>query len=323
MSEKTGEVSVKADEEKVIDLNDGAGNNYTHLTEEDLNPDYEPKTEETDKENTEKAETSTEEADPVVEPETDSSEVEDTSDEPDKVYNINGSDYAQVDVDRMANDYGHLSSFVGKQAEEIGGYKERIKILEEQMNADSPEQEKSAEEAAYDIYSEEGITRLANDIAEKKMTIFKEELAQGIAQDKYANDVIVAQNDFLQSHEEYKTEQDVVDLIQKGSDLGISIADLSTSEKIGNYFEHVHAATTGDYSKFSKEKDKGGDKPKKSTRKDVNKTVEKIMESNTVGGSLSDVGSEGGDDNVDYDKMDFDEWEKLPQSKRNELLGIS
>ena len=64
-------------------------------------------------------------------------------------------------------------------------------------------------------------------------------------------------------------------------------------------------------------------KPKAKVKKDVNKTVEKVMESNVVEGSLSDVNAEGGDDANDYDKMSFDDWEKLPQSKRNELLGIS
>ena len=56
--------------------------------------------------------------------------------------------------------------------------------------------------------------------------------------------------------------------------------------------------------------------------KDSNKTIEKVMEANKVDSSLSDVNSDG-TGGADYDKMGFDEWEKLPDDKRYELLGIT
>tara|TARA_R100000458_G_scaffold43956_1_gene41958 strand:+ start:2586 stop:3578 length:993 start_codon:yes stop_codon:yes gene_type:complete len=330
MSEETTNENMTVEvEDDVVDLNEDKNSEtvdgYSHLTEEDLNPDYEePETKETETVETKEEAQPVEDAEPDVSTESDSSEVEEESQEPEKLYNINGANYTADDIARMANDYGNLSSFSGKQAEKIGGYKERIKILEEQIDASNAttSNDEPAEPTSYDIFSEEGISKLANDIADKKVKAFQEEIAQNAAKERYANDVSTAQEQFMKKHSQYKTEEDIVGLIDKGSEMGLTIADLGSQEKIYNYLEHVHAASTGDFSHFSKDKG-GAEKPKAKVKKDVNKTVEKVMESNVVEGSLSDVNAEGGDDANDYDKMSFDDWEKLPQSKRNELLGIS
>ena len=306
-------------EEVKVGQEDKTAEGYEVLTDDDLNPDYEP---------TEEAEVTEEsnEAQPKVDAKEDNSTQEDSPTEvEDQSYNINGASYKPSDIDKMAKDYTNLTQFMGKQAEELGKYKERANNLEAQdANSDietsEPEAPVEVPDKDYDIYSKEGIAELANDMAEKKVSEYQSKQKEEDANARYISDCATAQEGFIKDHPEYKTEDDVVALIQDGAKAGIAAGDTSSPEALRKYLELAHAAVKEDFSYFN-----SGTRAKKSggkVSKDSNKTIEKVMEANKVDSSLSDVNSDG-TGGADYDKMGFDEWEKLPDDKRYELLGIT
>ena len=306
-------------EEVKVGQEDKSAEGYEVLTDDDLNPEYEP-TEET--EVTEESN----EAQPKVDAKEDNSTQEDSPTEvEDQSYNINGASYKTSDIDKMAKDYTNLTSFMGKQAEELGKYKERANNLEAQdANSDSetsePEAPVEVPDKDYDIYSKEGIAELANDMADKKFSEYQSKQKEEDANARYISDCATAQEGFIKDHPEYKTEDDVVALIQDGAKAGIAAGDTSSPEALRKYLELAHATVKEDFSYFN-----SGTRAKKSggkVSKDSNKTIEKVMEANKVDSSLSDVNSDG-TGGADYDKMGFDEWEKLPDDKRYELLGIT
>ena len=307
-------------EEVKVGQEDKTAEGYEVLTDDDLNPDYEP---------TEEAEVTEEsnEAQPKVDAKEDNSTQEDSPTEvEDQSYNINGASYKTSDIDKMAKDYTNITQFMGKQAEELGKYKERANNLETQdANSDietsEPEAPVEVPDKDYDIYSKEGIAELANDMAEKKFSEYQSKQKEEDANARYISDCATAQEGFIKDHPEYKTEDDVVALIQDGAKAGIAAGDTSSPEALRKYLELAHATVKEDFSYFN-----SGTRAKKNggkVSKDSNKTIEKVMEANKVDSSLSDVNSDGTKDNADYDKMGYDEWEKLPDDKRYELLGIS
>lgn len=306
-------------EEVKVGQEDKSAEGYEVLTDDDLNPEYEP-TEET--EVTEESN----EAQPKVDAKEDNSTQEDSPTEvEDQSYNINGAAYNKSDIDKMAKDYTNLTSFMGKQAEELGKYKERANNLETQdANSDSEISEPEAPVEVskdYDIYSKQGIAELASDMADKKLSEYQSKQKEEDANARYISDCATAQEEFIKTHPEYKSEADVVNLIQDGAKAGIAAGDTSSPEALRKYLELAHATVKEDFSYFN-----SGTRAKKNggkVSKDSNKTIEKVMEANKVDSSLSDVNSDGTKDNADYDKMGYDEWEKLPDDKRYELLGIS
>jgi type II secretory pathway pseudopilin PulG len=310
-------------EEVKVGQEDKSAEGYEVLTDEDLNPDYEP---------TEEANIAEEsnEAQPTVDAKEEEPVQKDSPKEvEDQVYNINGASYSPEDIEKMAKDYTNLTSFMGKQAEELGKYKERANNLEAQnansdANAEEPEKKEAPVEVSldkdYDIYSKEGIAELANDMAEKKFEQYQQKKEEENSNAQYLSNVSKAQEAFMKEHPEYKSEDDVVSLIQDGAKAGVAAGDTSSPEALRKYLELAHATVKDDFSYFS-----GGTRAKKSggkVSKDSNKTIEKVMEANKVDSSLSDVNSDG-TGGADYDKMGFDEWEKLPDDKRYELLGIT
>ena len=72
---------------------------------------------------------------------------------------------------------------------------------------------------------------------------------------------------------------------------------------------------SGDYTRFNKD-------TKEAIPKVDTTTMEKVSEGQKVQKGLGNVNSSESD-NVDYDNMSFDDWEKLPRDKRNQLLGIN
>ena len=321
MTEEVNQKTEQELEEVKVGQGDDSAEGYEVLTDEDLNPDYEP---------TEEAEVIEEsnEAQPTVDAKEGNSTQEDSPKEvEDQVYNINGASYDKSSIDKMARDYTNLTQFTGKQAEELGKYKERANSLEAQYaNSDANAEEVEREVAPvelpdkeYDIYSKEGIAELANDMAEKKFEQYQKKKEEDVSNAKYFSDVATAQEAFMKEHPEYKKEEDVVSLIQDGAKAGVAAGDTSNPEALRKYLELAHATVKEDFSYFN-----SGTRAKKSgnVSKDSNKTIEKVMESNKVDSSLSDVNSDG-TGGADYDKMGFDEWEKLPDDKRYELLGIT
>mgnify|MGYP003114413700 FL=1 len=321
----TEEVTQKTEqelEEVKIGQEDKSAEGYEVLTEQDLNPDYEP---------TEEANVAEEsnEAQPTVDAKEEEPVQEDSPKEvEDQVYNINGASYSPEDIEKMAKDYTNLTSFMGKQAEELGKYKERANNLEAQYANSDANAEESEKEVApvelpdkeYDIYSKEGIAELANDMAEKKFQQYQQKKEEEDSNAQYLSNVATAQEAFMKEHPEYKSEEDVVNLIQDGAKAGIAAGDTSSPEALRKYLELAHATVKEDFSYFS-----GGVRAEKSggnVSRDSNKTIEKVMEANKVDSSLSDVNSDG-TGGADYDKMGFDEWERLPDDKRYELLGIT
>tara|TARA_Y100000593_G_scaffold71903_1_gene132073 strand:+ start:1880 stop:2860 length:981 start_codon:yes stop_codon:yes gene_type:complete len=322
MTEEVNQKTEQELEEVKVGQEDKSAEGYEVLTEEDLNPDYEP---------TEEANVAEESNE--AQPEVDAKEEEPVQkDSPkeveDQVYNINGASYDKSNIDKMAKDYTNLTQFMGKQAEELGKYKERANSLEAQnANSDANAEEVESEVAPveipdkeYDIYSKEGIAELANDMAEKKFEQYQQKKEEEESNAQYFSNVATAQEGFMKEHPEYKKEEDVVALIKDGAKAGVAAGDTSSPEALRKYLELAHATVKEDFSYFN-----GGTRAKKSggnVSKDSNKTIEKVMESNKVDSSLSDVNSDG-TGGADYDKMGFDEWEKLPDDKRYELLGIT
>tara|TARA_R110002020_G_scaffold72318_8_gene186187 strand:- start:2388 stop:3356 length:969 start_codon:yes stop_codon:yes gene_type:complete len=295
---------------------------YSHLTQADLDPDYKPTEKETEVDNTES----------IQAEQSENAVMEDKSkDSPSKVdeYQINGTTYKDGDLnDRMVKDYKNLASHTGKQAEEIGKYKAKVEELQKQMEAettpnktsemygdkklagDTPKTNKS-----YDVFTEKGLKELSRDMArevieQKQAGLKKEEQKKTV--EEIANE---ASKTFIKNHN-LKDDAYVGELVQYSQEKGYQLQKVESAEQVAGYLEHLHAMKTGDYSKLSNETVKKSDSKVDST------TMEKVSEGQKVQKGLGNVNSSDAD-NVDYDNMSFDDWEKLPRDKRNQLLGIN
>lgn len=293
---------------------------YSHLTQEDLNPEYEPTDKETKVDNTEVAQAE----------ESESSQKEDkVEDSPSKVeYQINGTTYNDDDLEeRMVKDYKNLASHTGKQAEEIGKYKAKVEELQKQMEAktspnktsemygdsklagDTPKVDKK-----YDIFTEEGIKELSRDIALKALEEKQVDLKRDEEKKTVEQIALDASKMFIENH---KLDDDkyIGELANYGQKTGFQLQKVESTEQVANYLEHLHAMKTGDYSQFNTKTVKESDSKVDTT------TMEKVSEGQKVQKGLGNVNSSESD-NVDYDNMSFDDWERLPRDKRNQLLGI-
>ena len=119
---------------------------------------------------------------------------------------------------------------------------------------------------------------------------------------------------FSESHEG-KDEAYIASLVEHGTKVGFVLNNITSTDQVTDYLEHVYAMKTGDYSQFNSKT------VKKSDSKVDTTTMEKVSEGQKVEKGLGNVNSSDAD-NVDYDNMGFDDWEKLPRDKRNQLLGI-
>ena len=324
---KTNEIKEVVDEQEIVEGYeqpdvDKTADGYSHLTEEDLNPDYEPPQEA--KEEEPEADAQSEESPEVAkEGETEESEAKEESEEvSSKKWDINGTTYSEDDVTtRMTKDYENLTSFSGKQAEQIGGYKQKITELESELAAEKTHANEDANsdpanKKEYDIYTQKGLLEMVEDRAK---AIVKESEAANLEKsknDKFLSEAESARSNFSKNHPEYSDEKSVVDLIQFGVSKGLALGDNAGSEAIGHYLETVHANKTGDYSFFTKES--SGTDSKKTVQKE---TIKRVKESNKVKKGLSNVNSSNSN-NIDYDALTDDEWAKLPDEKRMELLGL-
>ena len=301
---------------------DAAAAGYSHLTQEDLDPDYKPTEKETEVDNTE--------SDQAEQSENTTPE-DKSEDSPSKVdeYQINGTTYTDDDLnDRMVKDYKNLASHTGKQAEEIGKYKAKVEELQKQMEA-QPTPAKTSQmygdkklageepkaNKKYDIFTEKGIRELSTDMAlkalkETQANLKKEEKKKTI--EEIANEASQA---FMKSHN-LKDDSYLNELVEYSNQTGFQLQKVESTDQVTDYLEHLHAMKTGDYSRFNS-------KPvKKSDSKVDSTTMEKVSEGQKVEKGLGNVNSSDAD-NVDYDNMSFDDWEKLPRDKRNQLLGIN
>ena len=331
-NEKTNEVKEIKEEQAVVEgyKHPEKENKdiYSHLTESDLNANYEPQEEaETTETNSgDKAEETEEVATKSVSEETAEEEVveEDSS----KKWDINGTTYSEDDMrTRMVKDYENLVSFSGKQSEKIGGYKQQISELEEKMlsgnttEAKTTEQETDAvspEDKDYDIYTKEGILTMARDITKQEIDKVKSQAIEEQKQSQMASASDSARIDFLSRHPEYTEDKAIVDLIQFGASKGIALGDASNKDSIENYLENIHGLKTGDYGFFTNE-DSSGTK-ESSAKKAKAKTINMVNEAKKIKPTLGSVNST--QQEADYDNLSDEQWAKLPEEKRNELLGL-
>lgn len=301
MSE-TNKIEVKQEESEIVE-------GFNHLTDEDLNPDS--STPEEAKEETIEAEVKAEQS----ETETPESIPEDSSNG--ESYEINGTTYAKNELDtRMIRDYKNLVSHTGRQAEKIGEYKSQISELEDNLTeASKPESsdDKGVNYDNYDIYSPQGIAKLAEDMAEKKLQAKQEEMQSNKTEDSFNKNIEDAKSEFLKNHPTY-SDDDMLDLVNYGQNQGLALGQVTNADQVHNYLESVHSQKTGDYGYFTN-KEAGSQSTK------VSKVVEKVREGQKVKAGLGNVHSSE-EDGIDYDALDEAEWEKLPVEKRNELLGI-
>ena len=292
---------------------------YSHLTPEDLDPDYEQPTEkEAEVENTESVQA--EESENTVtedKPEDSPSKVEE--------YQINGTTYTAEELEsRMVKDYTNLASHTGKQAEEIGKYKSKVEELQKEMenlisknkSSDVYGDKESTEEKKkeYDIYTEKGLRELSKDMAKEALLETKELDSKEQEKTKIQEIAQEATNTFMKDHN-LKDDTYINELVNYGNESGFQMKNVTTSEQVVNYLEHVHAMKSGDYTRFNKD-------TKEAIPKVDTTTMEKVSEGQKVQKGLGNVNSSESD-NVDYDAMSFDDWEKLPRDKRNQLLGIN
>ena len=324
---ETNEIKQVVEEKEVIveeTTEDKPIEGYSHLTEADLNPDYEPPQEA--EENEVETEAQSEESLEVAN-ESDSEESSNSS-ENDEVssekWSINGTTYSKDDVTtRMTKDYENLASFSGKQAEQIGGYKQRIQELESKLASDSHANTDANTDAnannpkkEYDIYTQDGIMDMIEDRAKAIVEEREHANQQKSQQDSWNSNANKARESFSNNHPEYSTEQDVIDLIQYGVSKGLALGDNADAESMTTYLETVHANKTGDYGFFTKES--SGTESKKTIQEE---TIKRVEESSKVNTSLSNVNSSESSE-IDYDSMNDAEWSKLPEEKRMELLGL-
>ena len=291
---------------------------YSHLTPEDLDPDYEQPTEkETEVENTESVQA--EESENTVtedKPEDSPSKVEE--------YQINGTTYTAEELEsRMVKDYTNLASHTGKQAEEIGKYKSKVEELQKQMenltskdkSSDVYGDKESTEEKKkeYDIYTEKGLRELSKDMA--KEALMESQEASTLDKQKETVEQIAkeATVKFVGNHKG-KDDKYIAELMTYAKETGFTLSSVSSTEQVHGYLEHLHAMKTGDYSNLNS-KATGSD-----TKIDTT-TMDKVSETQKVQKGLGNVNSSESDD-TDYDNMSYEDWGKLPKTKRNQLLGI-
>lgn len=301
MSE-TNKIEVKQEESEIVE-------GFSHLTDEDLNPDS--STPEEAKEEATEVEVKAEKS----EAEAPESIPEDSSDG--ESYEINGTTYAKNELDtRMIRDYKNLVSHTGRQAEKIGEYKSQISELQgslEEAKKPSSDEQADINYDNYDIYSPKGIAKLAEDMAEKKLKAQQEELKSTETEKSFNGNIADAKDRFLKNHPTY-SDDDMLDLVNYGQNQGLILGQVTNADQVHNYLESVHSQKTGDYGYFTN-KEAGSQSTK------VSKVVEKVREGQKVKAGLGNVHSSE-EDGIDYDALDEAEWEKLPVEKRNELLGI-
>ncbi len=296
---------------------------YSHLTQEDLDPDYQPTEKEAETKEVEDVQADTSEnvkqQDKVEE-----------SPSKEEEYQINGTTYKADELqERMVKDYKNLASHTGKQAEEIGKYKAEIEELRRKVetpsNAESDiygDKKLAGDEnieKKYDIFTEEGIKELSRDIALNTIQQSQKELEtkqQKQTVEQIAKD---ASDAFIESHS-LDNDSYVTELVEYAKETGFQLQTVDSVDQVTNYLEHLHAMKTGDYSQFSKQT-KEVKTPEPDTKVDSS-TMEKVSEGQKVQKGLGNVNSSESD-NVDYDNMNFDDWAKLPKEKRNQLLGIN
>lgn len=316
MEEKINQEDTDTQEERAgADVEPSEG--YTHLTQADLDPDFEP----TDKE-------SKDTEAKVAQADTSESVPEDKGTEasPSKVeeYQINGTTYTQEELQsRMVKDYKNLASHTGKQAEDIGKYKAKVEELQKEMEgltsskADdkvySDEESTEEKKKEYDIYTEKGIRELSKDMAKEALTESQKVDSEKTEATKLQEIAQDATKIFMESH---KLDDDayINELVEHGSKTGMQMSKVTSSEQVVNYLEHIHAMKSGDYTRFNKV-------TKDSIPSVDTTTMEKVSEGQKVQKGLGNVNSSESD-NVDYDNMDYAQWEKIPREKRNQLLGI-
>ena len=292
---------------------------YSHLTPEDLDPDYEkPTDKETEVENTESVQA--EESENTVtedKPEDSPSKVEE--------YQINGTTYTDDELQsRMVKDYSNLASHTGKQAEEIGKYKAKVEELQKRMesltsedgssNVYGDKESKKDEKKEYDIYTEEGLRELSKDMAKEALLETKKIDSKKQEKVKIQSIAKEATNTFMKDHN-LKDDSYITELVNFGNESGFQMNNVTSSEQVVNYLEHVHAMKSGDYTRFNKG-------TKEAIPKVDTTTMEKVSEAQKVQKRIGNVNSSESE-NVDNDAMSYDDWEKLPRDKRNQLLGIN
>ena len=326
---ETNEIKEIKDEQKVIEGYEQpqpkeGEDIYSHLTEQDLNADYEPQEEAEVSEASE--EVSTENAEEIASSSAseEASEEEEITEESSQQWDINGTTYGKGDMDtRMVKDYENLASFSGKQAEQIGGYKQKISELEAQLQAGNTTEATTNENETdsapteskdYDIYTQEGMIAMAKDVAQQQIQSYEQQYQEKAKEQQFEDASELARVEFVKRHPEYAGEKDIVELVQFGASKGIALGDATNAESITNYLENVHGLKSGDYSFFT-ESSSGQKEPSAKS-----KTIEAVEEAQKVKPNLGNVNST--QQEVDYDNMNDEQWAKLPKEKRNELLGL-
>ena len=276
---------------------------FSHLTKADLDPDYEPESE--TKEESVESDSPTKAEEKQVE------------------YKINGTTYTDNDMGtRMVKDYENLTSFSGKQSEEIGKFKSEIDNLKTQIagleveneaiSVKEPEQEESAEKKADDlIFSKSKIEEMVNDKVKSILDHNAKKDAEKSAKSEFTSIAEKAGKEFIKNNPEYD-DNSIIDLVNKATEKGVRFDTVNaTEDSLLGYLNLIKMADTPN--KPSSEK----------LNKPSNDTAEKLKEGAKVKANLSDTGSTDEHDGVNYDEMNPMEWAKLPDKKRQELLGVN
>jgi hypothetical protein len=281
---------------------------FSHLTKEDLDPDYVP-TKETEPE-AEQVATKTEVSDTSEGEEL----VAESKDSP-EAWNINGTSYNESDLPtRMVKDYQNLTSFAGKQAEEIGRYKHEIDTLKKEPVKAVAANETPVDPKSYDIYTQDGVQEIARDEAKRMIDKQNAVAIKAAHEKKFTDDANGARNQFMERHPEYADEATIINLIQETTARGLSLGAGADSDVMLNYLETAHAQKSNDYSYFM---ESSGNTKSETTKH----TVNKIEEGKKVKETLTKVNSS--DTTIDYDALNDADWAKLPEEKRQELLGLT
>lgn len=272
------------------DSTDEVAEGYSHLTKADLNPDYVPETVETE------------------ESEKDSSQEET---ETETEYNINGATYGEGDLNtKMVKDYENLTSFVGKQSKEIGGYKseiEELRLKVAELEVESEEDDLDPVEDA--VFSSDKVKELAKKQVEEIMAQNDAKAKEQTQKQEFDAVVDSARDKFIESNPDF-TEDKIIELVNKAAEKGIRFnLDSPTEDALVGYFNMLAGV-------------QGGTAKTQTKNKKSSNSAEKIMEASKVKTNLSDASSSDKDD-IDYDSMSANEWAKIPQSKRMQLLGIN
>ena len=277
---------------------------FSHLTKADLDPDYEPESEV--KEESVKTDSP---------PKTEEKKVE---------YKINGTTYTDNDMStRMVKDYENLTSFSGKQSEEIGKFKSEVDHLKTkiaglevenkelskiELKQEEPEDGKKSDDL---IFSQSKIEQIMDDKIKNIMDTRAKDDAKKSAESEFESIAEKAGKEFIKNNPEYD-ENSIIDLVNKATDKGVRFDTVNaTEDSVLGYLNLIKMADTSD--KPSSEKN----------NKPSNDTAEKLKEGAKVKANLSDTGSTDEHDGVNYDEMNPIEWAKLPDKKRQELLGVN